>query len=109
MDDVTVSAQIQTGGEKVMNEEAFLNGKPLYDSQKGSVCIPLRRLDARKPTFDSTEVGCVQYRIFPFDHGWSLLLTPPERMSTSGSGKRAIDFTAAQEVLECDGNRRNAR
>jgi hypothetical protein len=92
-----------------MNEEAFLDEKLLYDPQRDSEFIPLRRLDARKPTFDSTEVGCVQYRIFSFDYGWSLSLTPPERMPTPGSGNEPIDSGAPQEVLRWDGNRRNTR
>jgi hypothetical protein len=52
-----------------MNEEAFLDGKLLYDPQRDSGFIPLRRFDASEPTFDSTEVGCVQYRNFSFDIG----------------------------------------
>jgi hypothetical protein len=81
-----------------MNEEAFLDGKLLCDPQRDSGFIPLRRFEATEPTFDSTEVGCVQYRIFSFDYGWSLLLTPPERMSASGSGMRSIDLDSPQKM-----------
>jgi hypothetical protein len=81
-----------------MNEEAFVDGKLLYDPHKDSRSIPLRHFDARKPTFDSKEVSCVQHRIFSFDYGLSLFLTPPASMSASVRGKRSIDLDSPRKV-----------
>jgi hypothetical protein len=68
-----------------------------------------RPFHERTRTFDLTEVGCVQYRIFSFDYGWSLLLTPPERMSASGSGMRSIDLDSPRKVIMEKGSRFKAR